>query len=76
MQEDSTLPCAQDADCLQAWADAAGIAEYDEEMRRYYHERTGGKIDRVWSADMSALLGKESRPHMRAFLEGQGFTFR
>ncbi len=56
--------------------DAVGIAEYDEEMRSYYHERTGGKIDRVWSADMSALLGKESRPHMRAFLEGQGFTFR
>ena len=26
MQEDSTLPCAQDADCLQAWADSAGIA--------------------------------------------------
>ena len=37
--------------------------------------RTGGKIDRGWSADMSALLGKESRPHMRGFLAGQGFTF-
>ena len=56
--------------------DPAGIAEYDETMRSYYHERTGGKIDRVWSEDMSALLGKESRPHMRGYLEGQGFATR
>ncbi|MEZ5378389.1 MAG: oxygen-insensitive NADPH nitroreductase [Acidimicrobiales bacterium] len=57
-------------------SDAEGIAAYDEEMRAYYHARTGGKIDRVWSADMHALLGKESRPHMRDFLASQGFTMR
>ncbi len=56
--------------------DAAGIADYDEQMRAYYHARTDGKIDRVWSADMEALLGKESRPHMRDFLANQGFTMR
>ena len=56
--------------------DRAGIAAYDERMRAYYRERTGGKIDRVWSEDMSALLGKESRPHMRGYLDSQGFTFR
>lgn len=56
--------------------DRAGIEAYDEVMREYYLERTGGKLDRVWSADMSALLGKESRPHMRGFLERQGFTFK
>ncbi len=56
--------------------DAEGIAAYDEQMRAYYHARTGGKLDRVWSADMEALLGKESRPHMRDFLAGQGFTMR
>lgn len=56
--------------------DNAGIEAYDERMREYYKERTGGKLDRVWSADMSALLGKESRPHMRGFLEGQGFSFK
>ena len=57
-------------------ADRDGIAEYDETMRAYYLERTGGKLDRTWSADMSALLGKESRPHMRGYLAGQGFQFR
>lgn len=55
--------------------DEVGIRAYDEQMRAYYHERTGGKIDRVWSEDMSALLGKESRPHMRGYLASQGFTF-
>ncbi len=56
--------------------DRDGIAAYDERMRAYYKARTGGKLDRVWSEDMSSLLGKESRPHMRGFLEGQGFTFK
>ena len=56
--------------------DRAGIEAYDEQMRAYYLERTGGKLDRTWSADMSALLGKESRPHMRGYLDGQGFSFR
>lgn len=55
--------------------DQDGIRAYDEQMREYYKERTGGKLDRAWSEDMSALLGKESRPHMKGFLEGQGFTF-
>ena len=56
--------------------DREGITAYDEQMREYYKARTGGKVDRVWSEDMSALLGKESRPHMKGFLEGQGFTFK
>ena len=56
--------------------DVAGIEAYDAQMREYYLERTGGKIDRTWSADMSALLGKESRPHMRSYLDGQGLNQR
>jgi nitroreductase len=56
--------------------DVAGIESYDEKMRAYYRERTDGKIDRTWSADMSALLGKESRPFMKDFLDSQGFATR
>ncbi len=55
-------------------SDRDGITNYDQEMREYYKARTGGKVDRAWSEDMSALLGKESRPHMRGYLEGQGFA--
>ena len=59
-----------DSDCRQQ------IAAYDEQMRTYYQHRTGGKVQRGWSSDMSALLAKESRPHMRAFLAERGFTMR
>ena len=57
-------------------ADRDGIAAYDETLREYYIERTGGKRDSTWTADMSALLGKESRPHMKGFLADRGFTMR
>ena len=56
--------------------DREGIESYDEQMRAYYRERTDGKLDRAWSDDMSALLGKESRPHMRSYLDSRGFSFK
>lgn len=54
--------------------DAPRIAAYDEELRSYYLERTRGAMDRTWTADMSALLGKESRPHIRNSLTKQGLA--
>lgn len=55
----------------------AGLMDrYDETMRAYYQRQTGGKLNRTWSQEMAALLGKESRPHMRAFLERKGFKMR
>jgi len=57
-------------------ADRELIAGYDDTLREYYLERTGGKRDSTWTADMSGLLGKESRPHMRDFLARRGFTMR
>ena len=56
--------------------DRSGIESYDEQMRAYYLERTNGEVDRTWSADMSGLLGKESRPHMQSYLEGQGINLK
>jgi len=53
-----------------------GIAAYDEHIREYYLSRTGGKKDSCWSEEMRALVGKESRPHMREFLASQGFTMK
>ncbi len=51
-----------------------GIDAYDEHIRAYYRSRTGGKKDSCWSEEMRALVGKESRPHMREFLNSKGFT--
>ncbi len=53
---------------------AEAIAAYDEEMRAYYRERSGGAKDSTWSLEMKALVGREARPHMRGFLADRGFT--
>jgi len=55
---------------------APGITAYDEHIREYYRTRTGGKKDSCWSEEMRALVGKESRPHMRGFLESKGFSMK
>ena len=52
------------------------IQQYDAEMRAYYRKRTGGTKDSCWSLEMKALVGKEARPHMRAFLAERGFTLK
>jgi nitroreductase len=56
--------------------DRALIDAYDQDVRQYYRTRTGGKKEMSWSEQMSGLLGKESRPHMRAFLKDQGFDMK
>ena len=52
------------------------IAAYDEEMRAYYAARTANQKAQGWSEQMAGLLGREGRPHMLAFLQGQGFITR
>jgi len=52
------------------------IEAYDQQMRDYYRSRTGGKKASSWSQEMRALTGKESRPQLREFLSGRGFSMR
>jgi nitroreductase len=56
--------------------DTAAIMAYDEQLRHYYRTRTGGTKDSCWTREMKALLGKESRPHMREFLKSRGFSMK
>lgn len=49
------------------------VSAYDAQVREYYQTRTGGNKDSTWSQEMKALVGKESRPHMRGFLTDRGF---
>ena len=51
-----------------------GIRDYDARIREYYRTRAGGGKDSCWSEEMKAVVGKESRPHMRGFLARRGFT--
>ena len=53
--------------------DQQRIAEYDQAVSEYYRTRTGGNKEMTWSEQISGMLTKEARPHMRAFLEGKGF---
>ena len=57
-------------------ADLEGIRLYDEQLRQYYRTRTGGTKESCWTKEMSALVGKESRPHMREFLASCGFAMK
>ena len=57
-------------------AAAQEIANYDEQVRNYYRTRTSGQKDSSWSEEMARLVGKESRPHMKGFLESRGFMQR
>ena len=50
------------------------IRAYDRVLREYYLARGEGPKDSCWSEEMKRLVGKESRPHMRAFLARRGFT--
>lgn len=71
---------AVEAVLMQEQYDASGqpqhVAAYDSVVSEYYKTRTGGKKDSNWSQEMRALVGKESRPHMRGFLKDQGFAMR
>jgi len=52
------------------------ITEYDQQIREYYRSRTGGGHEISWSEQVASLLSEKSRPHMKRFLEEQGFKFR
>ena len=56
--------------------DQEKIREYDEEIRDYYRTRTGGGHGISWTEQVATLLSEKSRPHMKAFLEKQGFKFK
>ncbi|GAB6146788.1 oxygen-insensitive NADPH nitroreductase [Desulfocicer niacini] len=53
--------------------DRHAIEAYDETLTQYYRTRTGGTKKSCWTLEMKNLVGKESRPHMRAFLKARGF---
>ncbi len=57
-------------------AQAKLLKQYDATLREYYKTRTGGNKDSSWSEEMKALVGKESRPHMKSFLADQGFAIK
>ena len=70
------VPVVVKQDSYNEVGDKDTIANYDEVIREYYRTRTGGGHGISWSEQVATLLSEKSRPHMREFLAGQGFTFK
>ncbi|MGH4137989.1 oxygen-insensitive NADPH nitroreductase [Clostridium sp.] len=56
--------------------DAEKIEKYDAEISAYYEKRTQGKRSDTWTSQLAGLMDKPQRPHMKDFLEGQGFKMK
>lgn len=56
--------------------DREQVDAYDDEMHRYYGERTGGTKDTNWSKSLEPLFDTKLRPHMRDFLVNRGFEMK
>lgn len=52
------------------------IHTYDQAMNDYYKTRGANQKDAAWSDSMATFLGEPRRPHMKTFLQKQGFDFK
>ena len=56
--------------------DAKRIEKYDFEVSAYYKRRTKGKRLDTWTFQVSNLMNQPQRPHMKDFLDKQGFKMK
>ncbi len=56
--------------------DQAVLGPYDEHVKAYYINRTGGKIDHTWTQQVSGKLTLETRPHMKTYLTSKKLSER
>jgi nitroreductase len=56
--------------------DIERLREYDESIKQYYLERTGGRRADTWTDMMADKFSTAARPHMKKFLEKQGFSMK
>lgn len=52
------------------------IRVYDQVVRQYYVDRTGGKRDETWSMQMSNFVEKPQRPSLKEAIQEQGFKLK
>ena len=56
--------------------EANQIQAYDASMKSYYSTRSDNQKLQTWSEQMTNILKKDARPHMRSFLAKQGFEMK
>jgi len=57
-------------------ADRQQISDYDQQIRDYYRSRTGNNKSDSWSEQIAAMLKREARPQMLAFLQRRGYLLK
>lgn len=56
--------------------DSKRIEQYDAKTMAYYKKRTDGKRSDTWTSQVSSMMSKPQRPHMKNFLDNQGFKMK
>jgi nitroreductase len=56
--------------------DVEKLEKYDEFIKEYYTKRTEGIRTDTWTNQVSNLMSKAQRPHMKEFLEDKGFKMK
>lgn len=52
------------------------LTGYNDTCRNYYSMRSAGARLDTWTRQISEMMGRPARPHMRAFLKKKGFEFK
>ncbi|MGM0846286.1 MAG: oxygen-insensitive NADPH nitroreductase [Bacillota bacterium] len=55
---------------------AKELEEYDETVSNYYRERTNGKREDTWSAQMASMLSAKKRMYMKEFVQKKKFDLK
>jgi len=63
-------------DYYQDEQDEAQVANFDETMSKYYMARSGNNKETSWSEQLKPLFTSKLRPHMKDFLQKQGFKMQ
>ena len=51
------------------------LHDYDRIVARYYLERADNDRHTAWTSEMARKFAEPQRPHLRVYLDGQGFRF-
>ncbi len=63
-------------DRFDASADESLITSYDKICNAYYKRRNQNDRDETWTRQIAGMMEKPLRPHMKAFINKQGFGIR
>jgi nitroreductase len=70
------LPVVLKQNVYSSEGDDEEMSEYDDDIQRYYQQRTGNNKVATWRSQIAAMLQKEARPHMLNYLKSKGYLLK